>query len=183
MSSALAIRGATPADFDAWFALYDEVAAEGRWIGGEAPANREGSRRLFDHCLTSDDAVALVAEAGVELVGELHVLATNGLADLGMMVRDGHRGRGIGWSLMEACLDWCRDRGVHKVSLSVWPHNAAALALYDRFGFVVEGRLRRHHRRRSGELWDAIQMGLVLDADSPGSPHPDAPESPPGARS
>jgi RimJ/RimL family protein N-acetyltransferase len=51
----------------------------------------------------------------------------------------------------------------------VWPHNGAALRLYERTGFVVEGRLRRHWRRRNGELWDALLMGLVLDTSSPGS--------------
>jgi len=29
--------------------------------------------------------------------------------------------------------------------------------------------MRRHYRRRSGELWDAVIMGLVLDETSPGS--------------
>jgi uncharacterized membrane protein YphA (DoxX/SURF4 family) len=51
----------------------------------------------------------------------------------------------------------------------------AALALYTRAGFEVEGRRRRQYRRRhTGELWDSIVMGLVLDHTSPGSPHPDS---------
>jgi RimJ/RimL family protein N-acetyltransferase len=49
------------------------------------------------------------------------------------------------------------------MALQVWPHNAAAIALYERFGFERECYLRRHYRRRSGELWDAIVMGLRLD--------------------
>jgi RimJ/RimL family protein N-acetyltransferase len=56
------------------------------------------------------------------------------------------------------------------VALQVWPHNHAARALYRRFGFADEGLLRRHYRRRNGELWDAVVMGLVLDESSPGSP-------------
>jgi hypothetical protein len=27
----------------------------------------------------------------------------------------------------------------------------------------------RHHRRRNGELWDVLSMGVVLDMSSPGS--------------
>ena len=42
-----------------------------------------------------------------------------------------------------------------------------------KFGFVEEGRRVRHARRSNGELWDLIEMGLVLDWDSPGSPYPD----------
>ena len=61
-----------------------------------------------------------------------------------------------------AAIDWARERGLHKLSLSVFPHNAAAIALYRKFGFVEEGRLVKQYRRKSGELWDAIEMGLLL---------------------
>ncbi len=54
------------------------------------------------------------------------------------------------------------------MTLQVWPHNFTAQALYAKLGFVTEGRLRRHYRRRSGELWDALTMGLMLDTSSPG---------------
>jgi len=30
------------------------------------------------------------------------------------------------------------------------------------FGFQREGLLRRHYRRRNGELWDTVVMGLPL---------------------
>jgi putative acetyltransferase len=68
-------------------------------------------------------------------------------------------------------MDWSRAHGAHKVTLSVWPHNERALRLYMSHGFGVEGRLRRHWRRRNGELWDALLMALVLDTSSPGSPY------------
>lgn len=90
-----------------------------------------------------------------------------------MGVRDGYRGQGVGSALLDACLDWCRTGGAHKFTLSVWPHNRAAIALYAKYGFRVEGRLVRHWRRRNGELWDLIAMGLVLDDASPGSPFED----------
>ena len=44
----------------------------------------------------------------------------------------------------------------------MWPHNHAAIGLYEKFGFAREGLLRRHYRRRNGELWDAIVMGRRL---------------------
>jgi RimJ/RimL family protein N-acetyltransferase len=44
----------------------------------------------------------------------------------------------------------------------VWPHNQSARRLYRSFGFEEEGYLRRHYRRRNGELWDAVIMGLLL---------------------
>jgi len=68
----------------------------------------------------------------------------------------------VGSALVAAAIDWARAQGMHKLSLSVFPHNAAAIAVYRKFGFVEEGRRVRHLRRASGELWDLIDMGLLL---------------------
>ncbi|MFC8042508.1 hypothetical protein [Nocardia sp. NPDC057353] len=54
-----------------------------------------------------------------------------------------------------------RERGAHKVTLQAWPHNEPAIAVPAR-RVEVEGRLRRHYRCRSGELRDAVLMGLQL---------------------
>ncbi len=91
-----------------------------------------------------------------------------------MMVARERRGQGIGGRLLDDSLRWGRESGLHKVDLGVWPHNAAAIALYRSRGFTVEGRLRRHFRRANGELWDVVTMGIVLDTQSPGSSYPDA---------
>jgi hypothetical protein len=52
----------------------------------------------------------------------------------------------------------------HILSEPPIPWNEAAIALYRKFGFVEEGRLRKQYRRQSGELWDVLVMGLVLEA-------------------
>jgi ribosomal protein S18 acetylase RimI-like enzyme len=81
---------------------------------------------------------------------------------LGMMVAAQWRGRGVGSGLLTACIAWARSRGAHKVQLEVWPHNAAAIALYEKHGFVREAYLVKHYRRSNGDLWDSITMGLLL---------------------
>jgi RimJ/RimL family protein N-acetyltransferase len=79
-----------------------------------------------------------------------------------MMVERAWRGRGVGTRLVEAAIEWARERGLHKLTLSVFPHNTAAIGLYRKLGFVEEGRLARHIRRANGELWDLVEMGLLL---------------------
>ena len=158
------VRPATLADVDAVVAMLVEVAGEGRWIGAEAPVDVERRRRRMAADVDAEDAVVLVAEAGGQVVGELGLyLARYGVADLGMAVAAGWRGRGVGTALLAEAVERARAAGAHKIALQVWPHNAAALALYERFGFQREGYLTRHYRRRSGELWDAVVMGLPLD--------------------
>jgi ribosomal protein S18 acetylase RimI-like enzyme len=158
------VRPATLADVDAVVAMLVEVAGEGRWIGAEAPVDVSQRRRRMVEDIERDDAIVLVAEVGGEPVGDLGLhLAGYGVADLGMAVAAAWRGRGIGSALLSEAIDRARKGGAHKIALQVWPHNRAAIALYERFGFQREGYLTRHYRRRSGELWDAVIMGLRLD--------------------
>lgn len=72
------------------------------------------------------------------------------------------RGRGVGSALLAAAIEWARGRNLHKLSLGVFAHNTPAIALYRKFGFVEEGRRVKQYRRTNGELWDAVDMGLLL---------------------
>jgi RimJ/RimL family protein N-acetyltransferase len=142
-----------------------EVAEERRWISTEPPVPRD---RWREHTLKAfDDPHSLLLAAADDddrLIGELSASGRpNRPADIGMSVAREWRGRGVGTALMQACVDWAREHGVHKLSLQVWPHNDAALRLYEKFGFEREGLLRRHYRRQSGEDWDAVVMGLLLE--------------------
>ena len=160
----ISVRPATLEDVDVLVAMLVEVAGEGRWIGTEAPVDVQGRRERMVREVEGDDTIILVAEAGGEPVGQLGLhLARYGAADLGMVVAPSWRGRGVGTALMAEAVERARAAGAHKIALQVWPHNAAAIALYERFGFQREGYLTRHYRRRSGELWDAVIMGLRLD--------------------
>lgn len=118
--------------------------------------------------LRSDDWATFVALASGALVGALGLELRSGDAGLGMQVAADYRGQGVGSALMEAAIGWARANDAHRLSLTVFPHNHAALALYAKYGFRTEGTLRRSIRRRNGELWDAIVMGLVLDKEAPG---------------
>lgn len=167
---AFLVRPATVADLPALVDLIEAVAAEGRWIGTEQVDRVQRHDHLLAS-LSSPHDCAFVADAAEQPVGQLGMgLRPYGVADLGMLVAADWRGRGVGAALLGAGIDWARGAGAHKVALQVWPHNAPALALYRRFGFVEEGLLRRHYRRRNGELWDAIVMGLPIDERSVSAP-------------
>lgn len=137
--------------------LFAAVAEERDGIAAEPPVDveRRASRWELDR--------TFVAVVGNEVVGELHIDPTPfGFGEVAMMVAAGWRGRGVGTALLVAAIDWARQRGLHKLSLSVFPSNERALALYRKLGFVEEGRRVKHMRRTSGELWDLVEMGLHL---------------------
>ena len=82
-------------------------------------------------------------------------------AGIGMGVRDAWQGRGVGTALMAALLhvadDWWQVRRVH---LEVFVDNVPAIALYEKFGFQVEGTLRQD-AFRDGELVDTLMMARL----------------------
>ena len=137
--------------------LFAAVAEERDGIATEPPVDVETRAASW----TLDGT--FVAVAGGEIVGSLHLDASrHGFGEIGMAVAREWRGRGVGSALLAAAIEWARERGLHKLSLGVFAHNAAAIALYRKFGFVEEGRRIKHYRRASGELWDALEMGLLL---------------------
>ena len=155
------VREATREDLPAIFDVYAAVAEERIHIGGEPPLERTERLRRWAASFDDPRDVWFVAVAGDRIVGNAN-LKWVGAAELGMAILSEWRGRGIGAALLEACISWAEQQEMHKIELKVWPHNTAAIALYEKFGFDREGYLKRHYRRRNGELWDCIIMGLQL---------------------
>jgi RimJ/RimL family protein N-acetyltransferase len=163
------VRLAAADDLERLFELVDAVVAEDKWLGVQPPLDRAASIERWRSELDDPDAVRFVVEDDGRLIGEANAYLNGGRADLGMQVAAEYRGRGVGAALLNAIIQWAQSLDAHKLTLQVWPHNHQARHLYECFGFVEEGRLRRHYRRRSGELWDAVVMGLVIDDTSPAS--------------
>ena len=153
----------TAADVAEFLDLLELVAAERRYIGTEAPIDRAATRKRFLERIESDRHGSLLAvDRNGRIVGEIGLKDMNGLIEIGMLVAPGQRARGIGSALLNAGLDWARARRAHKMTLQLWPDNKAARRLYAKFGFVEEGYLKRQWKRRNGDIWDAIVMGLEL---------------------
>lgn len=155
------VRPATPDDLEAAVDMFIEVAGEGRWIGTELPVDRDKRIRKWRESMEDPKNAFFIAVERDRVVGNA-LLKWVGASDLGMAVAVDRRGQGVGRALLEACIQWAERNGIHKIELKVWPHNEPAIALYEKFGFEREGYMKRHYRRRNGELWDCVLMGLQL---------------------
>jgi RimJ/RimL family protein N-acetyltransferase len=166
------LRLATLEDFPAFQAVYGSIAAEGRWIGAELPIDWDARRPMFESTVADPRYLILLGESdeGEPIAWASAEHDPGGRVSLGMGIVDGHRSSGLGTQLLATIIGWARQRDAHKVLLEVWPHNARAIGLYEKFGFEVEGRHRRHWRRNDGSLWDSLSMGLVLDETAMGGP-------------
>ncbi len=92
----------------------------------------------------------------------LHKTHACGVVSLGTAIVADARGAGGGRMLMDAAMAWLAGSDLHKVELEVWPDNARAIALYERYGFEVEGLRRDHYRRRDGSLRSSLIMARLL---------------------
>ena len=59
---------------------------------------------------------------------------------MAVAVLKSHRGMGLGTALLEAFIGWARKhREVRRLELEALGNNPRAKAMYERFGFAVEG--------------------------------------------
>src|SRR5207249_5361479 len=100
--SSYSLRLAEAGDFDTYMDAFEAVAAEGRWLGAEAPLDRDARRAVFDRAVAGDNSVLFLADAGGSIVGSVYAWLSGGVVDIGMFVVSGQRGGGIGAALLEA---------------------------------------------------------------------------------
>jgi len=114
------------------------------------------------------DEFVLVAEVAGKVVGNLGLHAASKsprrrhAGALGMSVRDDWQGRGVGTALMAAAIDLADNwLNYTRLELTVYTDNAAALALYRKFGFEIEGTLQ-NYAFRGGRFIDAYTMARCV---------------------
>ena len=164
------IRRATADDAAALVRLFS--APRAMWGTLQVPYTSEEARRrrLAD---APEGTYPLVAEVDGEVVGQL-TLHSNPTRPrrahagaLGMAVRDDWHGRGVGTALMAACLDLADNwLNLTRMELEVYTDNEPAIRLYTKFGFEIEGTMRRY-AYRDGEWVDAYFMARLRDAPRP----------------
>jgi len=111
-------------------------------------SDRLSPRQLTWHASGRSNARFVVAERGGEIVGNALVFFRRGArrARLYSIVVDGTaRGLGLGGRLLERVERVAKATGATELGLEVRTRNAAAIALYEREGYVRVGTKRRYY--------------------------------------
>lgn len=141
---------------------FDAVARERRFLAAFEAPSLEETRRYVEHRMACGDpmVVAIGADALVGWcdIGRNSAPSRRHRGVLGMGVIADWRGRGVGAALLTAALDLASRREFIRIELDVHADNAAAIALYEKFGFAREGV------QSDGALIDGRFVDVVLMA-------------------
>jgi ribosomal protein S18 acetylase RimI-like enzyme len=150
--------------FSGLFTAIDTVARERKYLAFlQAPAREQSF--AFYRSIVENDLCQFVALEGDQVVGWCDILPVSsesrahiGILGIGLLVHARHQG--LGEELLKAAIAKAWAKGMTRIELSVRASNATAKALYERFGFEVEG-VRRKAYLVGGEYEDAYAMALL----------------------
>ena len=89
--------------------------------------------------LDQNDGFYLIAWRGDEPIGHAHLALTDPPEVQDVSVRPEHRRRGVARALTAACEGEARERGYHRITVTVSEDNEASQALYRGLGYEDSG--------------------------------------------
>ena len=120
--------------------------------------SKADSGREIELCAVIDGHIA--GCAGIDSIGDKEKIRHR--ADFGISIEKEFWNLGIGSALLECVLDAARKAGYKQLELEAVGSNAAALALYEKAGFMVYGRNPMGFRSRYSGWQEVVLMRLVL---------------------
>lgn len=169
------IREATPDDAEAVIAYMKRIAAEPHnGISYSSPDEftytLEEERELISTSQQAENCVWILAVTPEdEIIGVAN--ATGGrrvlfhTVGVGITVAKAWRNQGIGTSMMQFIIDWCRlNPVVHRLELTVFTDNVRAIHVYEKLGFQHEG-IRRGAYFKEGRFIDAHVMAILFEKE------------------
>lgn len=139
--------------------LYDGTVA--------APRNREHWQKWYDDLNKSVNAYQFAIrllddKAIIGLIGLDGIIWNQGVSGVGIAIGDPiQRGKGYGHEAMQLILQFAfHECNLHRVQLSVFSYNTAAIKLYERLGFIKEG-VYREFILRDGMRHDMLLYSML----------------------
>lgn len=164
------VRFIRESDAETFLAVRKHLANETPFLlrrSDEINLTVEQQRKQIQHVLLQDAHLLLVAEHAGSLVGFLlglrgepqrkkHVLT------LVVGVLQAFARQGIGTQFLVTTEQWACPRGITRLELHVLTNNQAAIALYRKQGFEVEGRMK-DSQYIDGHYVDEYLLAKILD--------------------
>ncbi|NUM46390.1 MAG: GNAT family N-acetyltransferase [Anaerolineales bacterium] len=156
----LTIRRAEPSDYEGMQKIFSGPKVIWGTLQLPYPSVDMWRKRLAEN---QENVFELVACVEGDIVGQVFLQIfprprRKHVGQIGMSVRDDFQGQGVGTALMQAAVDMAdRWLNVLRLELDVYTDNEPAVRLYKKFGFEIEGTLKKY-AYRDGEYVDVYAM-------------------------
>lgn len=165
---AITIRSIVPGDAHAYVSFLLDITRQSENLTFEPDETEMFSDEtsFLESIADAKNSLAIMALDGERIVGSLTFLGGKRsksvhAGEFGISVDVSNWGRGIGKALMTTMVRWAASAQITKITLQVRTDNRRAIALYESFGFTVEGTLR-HAMHIGASYVDLLCMGLCL---------------------
>jgi L-amino acid N-acyltransferase YncA len=155
-------------DLDDLLGLINSLVEEEAEIVVNERVTRDGEAEWLAGVLARlerDEVVHLVAEVEGKVIASADLHPGRGsdahVGVVGIVVKCGFRGVGVGARMLGAIVDVARKRGLRLLVLSVFASNVRAVRLYERGGFVRCGLVPLRHFSK-GKYVDEVLMAKSL---------------------
>lgn len=124
---------------------------------------------FLDKQARSENQITLLALLNDEIAGLVNITAdqrkrVRHIGDLFIVIGKKYWNNGLGSLLLEEVVEWAQASGIlRRLQLTVQTRNQAAVHLYQKNGFVIEGRQERGAYIEEGEFIDVYFMGRLID--------------------
>ena len=118
---------------------------------------------------SSDNQITLLAFLNDKIAGIVNITAdqrkrVRHIGDLFIVIGKRYWNNGLGSLLLEEAIEWAQTSGIlRRLQLTVQIRNQAAVHLYQKYGFVIEGRQERGAYIEEGDFIDVYLMGKLID--------------------
>ncbi|MEN1968487.1 GNAT family N-acetyltransferase [Lentibacillus sp. N15] len=163
------IRVVKENEAEALLDLVKQVEAESPYMlhgAGERKTTVESMRKMITTSAAGENSSILVAEEKGELAG--YCLAMGGKANriqhsayIVIGILEAHHGKGIGTAFFTTVEHWAKSQDLRRLELTVTVENEAAIGLYKKAGFDVEG-VKKDSLLIGGVFKDEYYMAKLL---------------------
>ena len=168
----LLIREAEVEDASDLIALLDQIGHESSFTSLDENGiamNESQMRHFIDKQAQSDNQITLLAFLNEELAGVINVTAdqrprVRHIGDVFLGIKKAYWGKGLGSILMEEAIEWAQSSGsIQGMLPKINRRKLAAVRLYKKMGFIIEGQQERGACIEGGEFLDVYLMGRLID--------------------
>ena len=172
MEYELLIREAEPNDAAELVAFLNRVSLETDFTSLDGDGiflTSEEMEVFLNKQASSDNQITLLAFLNDKIAGIVNITAdqrkrVRHIGDLFIVIGKKYWNNGLGSLLLEEVIEWAQASGIlRRLQLTVQTRNQAAVHLYQKHGFVIEGRQERGAYIEEGDFIDVYLMGRLID--------------------